>query len=202
MSIGDALGYFVYSLLAIMIVALVWIFRQRMVQQAQAQRMADAAFEMQVLKTATAVQKEPQSKTAPFIGDSDAMASSLFDEMPIPTAEAIPARAARSQAPDEDVFRQPADVACAAVINQLRNAGIVEEIDGFLELNGNAKAAVILRMKGGKHALVLPYFETEPFALRNLRRYDMIIQVGRNGKAVVMRSIEEVIASKVAGSMI
>jgi hypothetical protein len=74
-------------------------------------------------------------------------------------------------------------------------------VDGFLELNGNPKAAVIMRMKGGKRALVVPYFEAEPFALRNLKRYDMLVYVGRNGKAVVLKSLEELIAERVSGAM-
>jgi hypothetical protein len=169
--------------------------------QAAAQRMADAAFEAQVLSSVVSTEDTNAFSRNPIATDGEPMASAFADDMPIPAAEPVSKSAPTGVIAPEDAFRQPAEVVCAAVIKQLQGAGMVDSVDGYQELNGNPKGAVVLRLKGGKLALVVPYFESEPFALRNLRRYDMIVQVGRNGKAVVLKSLEEVIAAKLAGSM-
>ncbi|MGI8907101.1 MAG: hypothetical protein ACR2IE_11490 [Candidatus Sumerlaeaceae bacterium] len=200
MSIGDALGWMGYAVLGSAIIWLLLLLRTKVAEQAEAQRIADATFEAQALRAIRTVESSMmppgiQTEAQPL------MSSALVDEMPIPAA-AFPVHESRySESQAEDYYRQSADISCAAVLTQLRNSGLVDQVEGFLELNGNPKGAVVLRMKGGKHALLVPYFESEPFALRNLRRYHMIVYVGRNGKAVVLKSLEEVIAANVSASM-
>ena len=199
MSIGDAISYTILGFFVVVAIWLLWMFRQRMADQAEAQRIADAAFEAQILRSA--MEGNVQSDFVKPLSTEEPMASAFMDDMPIPAAEPVPVRSRYAEAPQPDPFRQAADVTCASVISQMQNAGMIDQMDGYLELNGNAKGAVVVRLKGGKHAVVVPYFESEPFALRNLKRYDMIVQMGRDGKAVVLKSLEEVIAAKVSGSM-
>jgi hypothetical protein len=205
MSLGDALAYFCFGGVLIALIWLAFMVKRRLDDQAEAQRIADAAFEAQVLRSALPAAEQRVSYVATDTPGSGHMASALLDDMPIPAAEPvmrpIQATPAGLLSPNEDIYRQPADVACAAVIQQMQDAGMVDTVDGFLELNGNPKGAVVLRLKGGKHALVVPYLESEPFVFRNLRRYDMLVQVGKNGKAMVLKSLEETIAAKLAGSM-
>lgn len=214
------IGFF--GFMGVLFVFVMIMFRNRVAQQAEQQRVADAMFEAEMMRnlgTAADSAFVPGTLSA---GANEGTVSALADDAEIPSVGADTAaftyKAAEvspvlhpqvgttqpvtdTGASGEDIHRQPADQACAAIVRQLQVAGMVDDQEGFLEINGNAKAAVLLRLKGGKRALVLPYFESEPFALRNLRRYDMLIYMGRNGKAVVVTALEELIASRVAGSM-
>lgn len=222
MSLADAATYAGLGVLALVILWVAWLFYVRVQDQEAAQRMADAAFEAQILGS---LQSEAQDSRFQPRADFSALPNTAVqntnafpDYAEIPAA-AAPEPAAQPYVPSpelvaptvtgsplldsatDDYFRQPADLTCAAVINQFRNAGMMEQIDSFIEVNGNTKGGVVLRLRGGKRALLLPYFESEPFALRNLKRFDQVVFVGRTGKAVVLTSLEEVIAAKVSGSM-
>jgi hypothetical protein len=94
----------------------------------------------------------------------------------------------------------PADM-LAPVLNQLRAGGLLEQEEDWVELHGNPKGGLVVRLRGGKRVLLVPYHETEAFARRNLRRYDGLIYVGLNGKAVFVRSVESVIADALSGNL-
>jgi hypothetical protein len=83
---------------------------------------------------------------------------------------------------------------CRAVLQQLRNAGLLKEIESHVALHGNPKAAAVLKMQDGRRFLLVPYYETEIFTEQNLRRYDAILFVGRSGKGVLVRSLEDVLS--------
>jgi hypothetical protein len=175
--------------------------KNRLEEQEAAQRMADAAFEAQILGTTRstgsderflASQEETvQAFAVPAPPQQDIMEALNLQQQTIP---------AKISVQTEEFSRQPADITCAGVISQLRNAGMLEQVDGYVELNGNSKAAAVLRLKGGRFALVVPYHESEMFTHRNLKKYQMLLYVGRDGKACVVTSLEETIAARVAGS--
>jgi hypothetical protein len=117
------------------------------------------------------------------------------DEVPLPATVATPSPAVSggTGAPDS--------AACEAVVSRMRAAGMVEDMDGYMELHGNPKAALTVRMRGGKRARVVPFYETEVFAERNLRRFDYLVFIGRSGNAVIVRTLESLIADTVGGNL-
>jgi hypothetical protein len=64
MTLGDVLAWSAYGILGILIVWLIFVFKRRMDEQDSAQRMADAAFEAQVLQMARAA--EAAATGSPF----------------------------------------------------------------------------------------------------------------------------------------
>jgi len=90
---------------------------------------------------------------------------------------------------------QPAaDVACRAVMDQLRRSGLLEAVEGYVTLNGNPKGGAILLLRNRKRVLLVPYYESEIFTERELQRCDALLYVSRSGKAVYIQSLESVIA--------
>jgi hypothetical protein len=101
----------------------------------------------------------------------------------------------------QDPYMEPADRVCAKVVNQLRHGGLLESEEGYADLHGNPKGALVVRLRGAKRCLIIPHFESEPYLMRNLKRYDMIICVGKDGKAAITSRLEEMIASRISSSM-
>jgi hypothetical protein len=62
-----------------------------------------------------------------------------------------------------------------------------------MELHGNRKGAVLLRLHDNKSALLIPYFETDCFVDHNLRRFDYLICLGISVKAVCLQPLENMI---------
>lgn len=89
---------------------------------------------------------------------------------------------------------QPADVAAKSVFSRLQTAGLLRGIEGYVELHGNPKGGVILRLRDGKLALLVPHMESEGFLQHNAKRVDMIIMAGAGGSAFVVRPIEQLLA--------
>lgn len=92
-----------------------------------------------------------------------------------------------------------ADVAASGVMKQLEAAGLVTTIDGYVPVHGNPKGAVMLRLRNGKSALLVPQMESEAFLRHNSRRADMIIMVGHDGKGVVVSTLEHFLAENMSG---
>ncbi len=198
----------VFAFLLMLVIAII-IVRRRLEDQRVREAMADAAFEMEVMArfrntdTSDFPVHPAVHQTAPSpIMDSapyrpEVIQQDTFDPNPKSVADAGIKQAATPTMAGESNFER-ADVAAAGALSQLRNAGMLDDIDGYTELNGNPQGAAILRMKDGRRGLLIPYHETEAFTRRNLRRYDLLIFVGRDGKAVVVTALETAIADRIS----
>lgn len=203
---------FIFLLLVVLVVITV---RRRLEDQRAREAMAEAAFEMEVLASLRTADTQalpsnglqetppaPQPALEPRPEASASEAASLAESAPETPSASQVQTASPSSGPGllqtADIFQERADVAASGVLSQLRHAGMISDIDGYMEVNGNARGAVTLRMKDGRRALLVPYHETEVFTRRNLRRFDLLIYVGRDGKAVVVNSLENMIADRVA----
>ena len=91
---------------------------------------------------------------------------------------------------------------CDLVIDRLRAGGLVEDVEGYRELNGDPNASAVVKLRSGKRALVVGYFESEIFLHRNLMRYDMVIVQGDDGKTLVVNKFENVISEWLAGKFL
>ena len=197
---------FIFLLLVVMVVITV---RRRLEEQRAREAMAEAAFEMEVLASLRNADTQVLSSNghqeltpAPQPQGSETGAA-VAESVPAPahqpqTQAASPSPGASPLLSSEVYYQECADVAAAAALSQLRHAGLIDDIDSYMELNGNPQGAAILRMKDGRRVLLVTYHETEVFTRRNLRRFDLLIYVGRDGKAVVVNSLENMIADRVA----
>lgn len=199
-----------FIFLLILVIAIV-IVRRRMEEQKAREAMADAAFEMQVMASfrhadASAISLSPPGQhpasfpdSAPFSPISEVFPETTFAPEGIaPAAETVAIDPPANRAVAGDSNSERADIVASGAISQLRHAGMLTDNDGYMELNGNPQGAVILRLKDGRRALLVPYHETEVFTRRNLRRFDLLIYVGRDGKAVVVTALESVIADRLS----
>lgn len=89
----------------------------------------------------------------------------------------------------------PADAA-AKVVKQLQAAGIVESVENYLTLNGIARAAIEVRLKNRKRAIVVGYMESEPFLRQNLHRFDQVFMVLPGGQGLLLQTVEQLIADR------
>jgi hypothetical protein len=200
-----------------------WFFRDKFSRMQENQRISDASFEAQMLALARSAPRAEISndrQTIPSIGGNYRAADALTSEEIAPRINSVGAadvtssasymRDFTAQAPaaamDElqtvrDPYMEPADRSCAKIVSQLTHGGLLESEDGYADLHGNPKGALIVKLRGGKRCLIVPHFESEPYLMRNLKRYDMIICVGKDGKAVVLTRLEEMIASRLGGAM-
>lgn len=121
-----------------------------------------------------------------------------FAPAAVQTQQVAPSPAPLSPYLQPDTSQERADVTAAAVLSQLRHAGLIADTDGYMELNGNPCGAIILKLKDSRRALLVPYHESEVFIRRNLKRFDLLLLMGRDGKAVVVSSLENMIAERVA----
>jgi hypothetical protein len=112
----------------------------------------------------------------------------------LPEPSDVPAKPTPTAEADAETGPPPIDVLCQPVLEQLRQAGLLDHIESFVPLPGNSKGAAVLLLRNRKRVLLMSYYETEVFTERELRRYDGIIYVSRNGRGVLVQSIESVIA--------
>lgn len=202
MDLADALTYAALGLLVLAAVGFYLVFRERLRRQAEEERLREANFEAQVLGSFGGSSVDTVFRTAYSSEVYPAVETMEFQSLQgVPLHSAPRESAASVEAQAEDYYRQPADVAAEGVLRQLQQAGLVEQLEGYQEINGNPKAAVILRLRGGKRALLVPYFETEAFVQRNAKRFELLVFVSRSGKATVLSPMEEMIASRIAGRM-
>ena len=200
-----------------------WIFRDKFSRMEESQRIADASFEAQMLalaRSAPTATTANDRQTIPSIGGNYRTADAGTPEEIAPRANSVSTdevsssasylRDFTAQAPvaamDEfhvvqDPYMEPADRFCAKVVNQLRQGGLLDSEEGYADLHGNPKGALLVKLRGGKRCIIVPHFESEPFLMRNLKRYDMAICVGKDGKALVLTRLEEMIASRLGGAM-
>ncbi len=181
------------------IVAVVYIgilVRRRLEEIRLREQIAESLFEVEALSSlgATGFSNEMEtarvSAAAAASGDGDRIFAA-----PSPTASPPPALSPYLQTDEPE----RADVVAASALSQMKNAGLTADVEGYFELHGNPHGAVTLKLRDGRRALVVPYHETEVFTRRNLRRFDLLIYVGRDGKAAVVTSLESLIAEKVGG---
>ena len=93
-------------------------------------------------------------------------------------------------------------LSCEPLLTRLRHAGMLQDVESYHELNGIRNAAATVILRGGKRALVVCYFESEPFVQRNLKRHDLVIMSGPDGRAVVVNQLDTMLADWVAGQFL
>lgn len=146
---------------------------ERLREQREAERLNEARFEAEALASLLVANSSDDSiREIPLI-QSDQPAENLTLEVP---------------------FAVSVEVSCKAVLDQLRRAGLLEEIESFVPLHGNSKGAAVLRLRGQRRVLLVPYFETDIFAERQLHGCDALLFVSRSGKGFYIQSLESLIA--------
>ncbi|MGC8841992.1 MAG: hypothetical protein ACP5QZ_11155 [Candidatus Sumerlaeaceae bacterium] len=148
-------------------------------QQQEAERINEAQFEAAALAALLASNITEQNNQDSPQQEIPFTQSNLYGTIP-------------AEAPADT--QPPVDVACKQVLDRLRQAGFLDDIETFIPLHGNPKGAAILRLRNRKRVLLVPYFETEIFTERELRRCDALLFVSRSGKAVYIQSLESFLA--------
>lgn len=182
---------FSYSTWGVLIVAsvlllyVIWHVRRTLEEQKLREEIAAAEFEARMLALLgntsgqTTTGEPPPSPSVPQVATDLQSSHTAHSTM---------------QVTNEISHAPPVEESCRAVLQQLRNAGLLKEIESHVALHGNPKAAAVLKMQDGRRFLLVPYYETEIFTEQNLRRYDAILFVGRSGKGVLVRSLEDVLS--------
>jgi hypothetical protein len=171
-------GMFWFGLVFLLVVIALsaYLLLNRLRNQREAQRAADALFESRMIALAHA-------SVEPGVGEGE----------PAPkTPPAVPANMIGNVPQTDDA----ADILCADILQRLSAAGMLVRVGEYVELHGNRKGAVMLELAGQRTALLLPHFESEGFVHHNLRRYDFLILVSSGGRAVIVNTLEEAIAQR------
>lgn len=181
--LGSGLTLILIVAAAVVIYALVRISRE--IRQMRAAEEAQAArFEASILATfGTANLGEPN------VNEQDG------DETPLPLTQG-PVRAETPTVNSDSLsepLHQPVDVLSRRILAQLREAGLLHEIESFIPLQGNPKGAAILKLRNRKRVLLVPYYESEVFTERELAQYDGIIFLSRSGRGLFVQTLEAVI---------
>ena len=175
------------------------LYRGRVDRLAEQDDLAGKRFEAEIMATlrgtgetgaVAALESATYGRT--FGGPPPARAAS---HIPPPVASTPPIASIGSDDPPR------ADIVAGAVIEQLRRAGMLASVEGHEELHGNRTGAAVLKLTDGRRAILVPHHESEAFARRQLKRFDAVFYVGRDGKAVVLASLENVIAEKLSGGI-
>ena len=192
--------YVVVGVAAAVIAYCVHLFRERARAIREHEAMAEAMIEAELRM----LEQQAAGVVDPFVPGTELADYGIGDiepdavGTPRPADELLPPQ---PEDPEATKLSAPDMKLCEQVVVRMRAAGMVDEIDGFVELHGNAKAAVAVKLRGGKRALVVPYYETDVFADRNLRRYDRLVFIGRSGKAVVVSTLENEMADRLGGDL-
>lgn len=144
------------------------------------ERLSEAQFEAALL--ASIGTASGTNRSDPKTTDNPTQQRTLEDSPPSPEAR-----------PD-GAGHVPVDMQCKRLLDQLAAAGLLENIECYVNVAGNPKGAAVLRLRNRKRVLLVPYFETDIFTDRELRCYDGLLFVSRNGKAVYVQSVESLIA--------
>ena len=148
---------------------------RRLAAERSRERQQELVFEQSVLLALS----KPVS-TAPVPGPS--AETNLSDLWAAPEPETSKENQAIPALTEPQLRPSPLDDPCLAVLRQLQGSGMVESVEGYVEMHGNPRMGTVLRMRGAKRVLLLPFHETEAFVRHNLRRYDYMIFVGNDGK--------------------
>lgn len=172
--------------------------KNRLDRQRERERMAEAAFEARIINAYRDDLEtiQPVAAAEGLATAEQAFASAaVLDELlqPIGEGGSHLSPAAPASAPASGDGKE----AWEKVYDRLFRSGIIEGVEGHLELNGNPKAAKILTMRDRRRALLVPYFETDVFAEKNLKRFELLIFVTRSGEAVIISPMDELIANHV-----
>lgn len=168
---------------AVVIYALVRISRE--IKQMRAAEEAQAArFEASILATfGTANLAESD------VGEQDG------DATPVPLTQNAILTETNNANGDllSEPLHHPVDRLSRQIVAQLREAGLLQEIESFIPLHGNPKGAAILKLRNRKRVLLVPYYESEVFTERELTKYDGIIFLSRSGRGLFVQTLEAVI---------
>lgn len=161
------------------------LIRRRLDEQRYLEQMAELEFTQTMLANA---QQEQNDATDQSALQNVQLQSSDTHQNPVPDR----APAGQNGGP------HPADILAASAIRQLTRAGLYDHVAGYVELHGNPKGAALLRLRNGKHALLVPHMESEAFLRKNHRRADIIIMTGTDGGAFVVTSLEQLISDSIS----
>ncbi len=198
MSMGGFLD--VWSILGLLLILgiAVWglrLLKQRLDEQRYQESLAELEFEGSVLSDFSMTGMGSQdmqfmsSETAPRASIS----AELRESSPPPAMPRLEAAYGGTE------VKPSADMSTTFVMQQLKQSGLFQSIEGYIDLHGNAQGAAIILLRNGKRALLVPHMESEAFLRRHSRRVDYILMVGTDGKAVVVTPLEELISQNIMG---
>lgn len=185
------------------------MLRDRMDQMRMEEQLAEMEFQQSVLGSigveSTLGDDDRFLQTEPTEADIKTQSSELSATEPDPTAERTETSTSPGTSADAIVTPQvqndgprPADISASSVVRQLTISGLLRGIDGYVPLHGNPRGAVLLRLRNGKQALLVPHMESEAFLRHNARRAELIIMVGTDGKAVTVQPLEQFLAEAIS----
>ena len=168
------------------------------------EELANQEFENQFLQQEASLQRSESATPTghkPLFTDPAAAVvthtSSAGTDESMQTQSAVTAAEDKSRSLSISAAHLPADERAHDVIKKMNAISLLESINGYFELHGNPKGVAILQLRNRKTALLVPHMESEAFLRRNSKRADMIIMVGTDGKAVVVRPLEDLIADSI-----
>jgi hypothetical protein len=191
-SVADSFFLFDWWLLgllmgmAILIGVLWYVYRMRMDSLHAAEAFSDAEFESEVLRSLSRLPTIELEKST-TLGVNER----LGDRPQTRDLSTADLTGVSSPAGNDRV-----DVRCGWVIEALRQAGVVADLETLEMRHGFPKAAAELRLSAGGRALLLQDVEPLPALLHSLARYDILIVAGTKGKAVVIRTVQQTIADR------
>lgn len=158
-------------------------FRERLRRERERERLAEAAFQATMIAAAE---------------EGQMAQTSLLDEaQQLPEEPVIPVNTHNSL----EWVSAPEKPSVDSVMSVLQRANLIETVEGYMDLNGDPHGGVIVLLRNRKRALVVPYYETDAFTNRNLKRFDLLIYTGRDGKGVVINSLETLISEELTRYM-
>lgn len=171
---------------AVILAFLAYQFYRRWQEFQEQQELSDAQFEASVLAEVLGRTTTTEASSCEHENDAIPITRSTS-----PALKSVPHL--------QNSWGESVENSCRFVLDQLKQAGLLERIESYIPLPGNPQGAAVLLLKNKKRVLLLPYFETEFFTERELKRYDALIFVSRSGQGALVQSIESLIADSFLG---
>jgi hypothetical protein len=201
----DLLTVILLVFVAAVLVGLYIVYQRRMAALHEREALSAAAFEAEVISSVRSPSSSDGPPSARFIdqsptkqlllrrrlSDPEDEDGSSFSDAPSHASSAVPAPGYGSQETADRV-----DAKCAWAIDALRQAGILDEVDSLETRHGHPKSAAILKLKRGRNAILLQEMESLLGTCHLLARFDMVIVANPHGKAVIIKTMNQVIADQ------
>lgn len=195
----DTFSIIIFLFIGLVIAIVFFSVRKTIREQDARNRLLEQNFENTILselsKLETMVETSNISAQNSISKDSDHFHQDLPENTEIPLTQSVATPLINSElnTPSPD-FR--IDQASQKILNQLRNANLSDGIFDFVAFHGNPQYGLSIRLRTGKIILILPNHESDAFQRLQLKRFDFIIFIDRNGNGLISTSLENFIADK------